>query len=89
MDMTRQTVSDHLLAYLNQHITLAELVNWAENTFIEDALTPEEDVDMLNDVLAYLAAADSAQFPLTWETYADFLSQLGVRVQGVALPDAG
>ncbi len=84
MTITRQTVSDKLLAYLNAHITLAELVDWAENTFIEDVLEPAEDVDMLNDVLSYLAAADTAQFPLTWDICADFLAKLGVKVQVVA-----
>lgn len=85
MTITRQTVSDKLLAYLNTHITLAELVDWAENTFIEDVLEPVEDVDMLNDVLSYLAAADTAQFPLTWDICADFLAKLGVKVQVVAM----
>ncbi|MFQ3646375.1 MAG: hypothetical protein SNJ54_06075 [Anaerolineae bacterium] len=85
MTITRQTVSDKLLAYLNAHITLAELVDWAENTFIEDVLEPVEDVDMLNDVLSYLAAADTAQFPLTWDICADFLAKLGVKVQVVAM----
>ena len=84
MVITRQTVSDKLLAYLNQHITLAELVNWAENTFIDDVLEPAEDVDVLNDILAYLAAADTAQFPLTWDICAEFLDKLGVKVQVIA-----
>lgn len=84
MTITRQTVSDKLLAYLNAHITLAELVDWAENTFIDDALEPAEDVDMLNDILGYLAAADTAQFPLTWDICARFLDKLGVKVQVIA-----
>ena len=84
MIITRQTVSDKLLAYLNRQITLAELVDWAENTFIDDVLQPDEDVDMLNDILLYLAAADTAQFPLTWDVCADFLEKLGVTVKVVA-----
>jgi hypothetical protein len=89
MTITRQTVSDKLLDYLNQHITLAELVDWAENTFIDDALEPAEDVDMLNDMLAYLAAADTAQFPLTWDICAGFLDNLGVKVQVIATHQTG
>lgn len=83
MVITRKTVRDNLLAYLNQQMTLAELVDWAENTFIDDVLEPAEDVEMLNDILAYLAAADTSQFPLTWEICAEFLSRLGVTVQVV------
>lgn len=83
MVITRQTVSEKLLAYLNQQISLAELVDWAENTFIDDVLSPDEDVEMLNDILSYLAAADTSQFPLTWELCAQFLDQLGLKVQVV------
>jgi hypothetical protein len=84
MVITRQTVSDQRLAYLNQRMTLAELVGWAENTFIDDVLEPAEDVDMPNDVLAYLAAADTAQFPLTWDICTDFLDKLGTKFQVIA-----
>jgi hypothetical protein len=84
MIITRQTVREKLLAYLNRQITLAELVDWAENTFIDDVLEPDEDVDMLNDILSYLAAADTAQFPLTWDICAGFLEELGVQVRVVA-----
>ena len=87
--MTRQIVSDQLLAYLNHEITLAELVDWAENTFIDDALEPAEDVAMLNDILAYLGAADTAQFPLTWDICADFLKKLGVKVHVIATNQTG
>jgi len=85
MAITQQIVSDKLLAYLNNELSLAELVDWAENTFIDDTLEPDEDVDMLNDILAYLAAADTAQFPLTWEVCTDFMQRLGKTVKVVAL----
>ena len=88
MGITRQTVSEKLLDYLNQRMTLAQLVDWAENTFIDDVLEPEANVDMLNDILAYLAAADSAQFPLTWDICAGFLDKLGVKVQVIVTREA-
>jgi hypothetical protein len=81
MMVTRHEVSQQLLAYLNHELSLAALVDWAENTFIDDALEPEQDIDMLNDILSYLAAADTAQFPLTWEICTDFLDRLGVPVK--------
>lgn len=79
--ITRSVVAEKLLAYLNRQIKLAQLVDWAENTFIDDTLEPESDVDMLNDILGYLAAADTEQFPLTWEKCRAFLDQLGVAVE--------
>lgn len=85
MVITRQVVIDQLLAYLNRETTLADLVDWAENTFIDDVLEPESDIDLLNNILAYLAAADTAQFPLIWEICADFMEKLGSPVRVVAI----
>ncbi|MEZ4658176.1 MAG: hypothetical protein R2911_11435 [Caldilineaceae bacterium] len=84
--ITRETLRDKLLAYLNGQMPLTTLVDWAENTFVDEELGPEEDVDMLNDILAYLAAADTAQFPLTWEISSQFLNRLGVSVKVLAMP---
>jgi len=81
MNISRETVSDQLLAYLNQELSLSELVNWAENTFIDDILTPDEDIPLLNDILMYLAGADTAYFPLTWEICAKFMGQLGTPIK--------
>lgn len=83
MVLTRQVVSEKLLAYLNHELSLEALVDWAENTFIDDVLEPDEDIDLLNDILIYLAAADTAQFPLTWEICSEFLDKLGVHVRVV------
>jgi hypothetical protein len=81
--ITRQTVSQKLLAYLNEEITLAELVDWAENCFIEDGFGPDEDIPVIRDVLMYLAAADTGAFPLTWGVCLDFMKQLGTPVKVV------
>lgn len=80
MLITRKTVGDKLLAYLNHEMTLAMLVDWAERTFMDDTLAPDSDVDLLNDVLMYIAAADTPQFPLTWEVCTDFMTRLGMAV---------
>ena len=86
--ITREILRDKLLTYLNGQISLATLVDWAESTFVDEELGPDEDVDMLNDILAYLAAADTAQFPLTWEIASGFLERLGVSVKVLAVPAA-
>lgn len=85
MVITREVVSEKLLAYLNHELSLEALVDWAENTFIDDVLEPEEDIDLLNDILMVLAAADTAQFPLTWEVCSTFLEKLGVHVRIVTV----
>jgi hypothetical protein len=81
MKINRNTLRKQKLTYLNQDISLAELVAWAEQSFVDGELEPEADIDLLNDILAYLAASDTAQFPLTWEICANFLHRLGVQVR--------
>ena len=81
--INRQKVSEKLLSYLNGALTLAELVDWAENCMVTGGFTPDEDIDMLNDILAYMAAADSPGFPLTWELIKEWLEHLGRPVQTV------
>lgn len=79
--ITRQTVSEKLLAYLTEQISLAVLVDWAENAMGEAEFAPDEDIDMLVDIVMYLAGADRPYFPLTWEICADFMRQLGAPVK--------
>ncbi len=89
MIITKQVVSEKLIAYLNNQITIAQLVDWAENTFIDDELVPDEDIDLLNDILMYLAGADTAYFPLTWDVLSDFFQQLGTHIQfSIVIPSA-
>lgn len=78
--ITRQTVRDQLLAYLNHQVTLAQLVDWAENVMNEDALDPS-DSDILSEVVARIGAADVEDFGLTWDDCYDFLSRLGYKAK--------
>ncbi len=81
--ITRETVRDQLLAYLNHQITLAQLVDWAENAMNEGALDPS-DAPVLSDVIARLGAADVDGFGLSWDDCYNFLSGLGYKVEVVA-----
>ncbi len=83
--IARQMISDQLLNYLNKQITLAELVNWAENCMVTGGFDPDEDVDMLVDIIMYLAAADTPPFPLTWDVCSEFMEQLGIPVKVVPI----
>jgi hypothetical protein len=78
--ITRETVRDQLQAYLNRRLTLAELVDWAENALQEGELDPR-DTPVLRDILAQLGLADVREFGLTWEECSDYLSQLGYQVE--------
>lgn len=78
--ITRQTVRDQLLAYLNHQVTLAQLVDWAENVMNEGTLDPG-DSDILSEVIARIGAADVEDFGLTWDDCYDFLSRLGYKAK--------
>lgn len=79
--ITRQIILERLDAYLNHQITLAELVDWAENALIEPDIPENENADLLMDVLMYLGAADTRGFPLTWDILSGFLDRLGGSVR--------
>jgi hypothetical protein len=81
--ITKHAVSEKLFAYLNEEITLAELVDWAENCFVIGGFGPDEDITVVRDIVAYLAAADTTAFPLTWDVCLDFMKQLGSPVKVV------
>ncbi len=79
--ITRTHLVERILAYLNEEIALAALVDWAENVVGLEDVGPDEDVDLLMDILMYLAAADSPAFPLGWDVSVEFLRRLGVSVR--------
>lgn len=83
---THQTILRQLIDYLNGQLTLAQLVDWAENTLIEPNIPEDEEVDTLMDILMYLGAADSKGFPLTWDILSNFVERLGGRLRVVMEP---
>ncbi len=78
--LTRQDVINKLLDYLNHRITLATLVDWAETVLIDTDIA-EADTVLLMDVLTYVGAADTPDFPLTWDILSKFLDRLGAPVR--------
>lgn len=81
--ITRQTVRDQVIAYLNHKITLSQLVDWAENAMNEGVLD-SRDAPILRDIIARIGVADVKNFGLTWDDCYSFLSQLGYKVQVMA-----
>jgi len=85
MIVTRELVHDQLLAYLNHGITLAQLVDWAEDALCEGELEHQYD-DLLRAIVAKIGLADVRQFGLSWDDCYDFLVQMGYRVEVEATP---
>ena len=64
--LTRKTVAQYLIDYLNHRITLTQLVDWAENAMIDPELeTGYEKVIM--QALGRIGVADVKTFGLLWE----------------------
>lgn len=76
MMITKQTVAEKIAAYLHHEITLAQLVDWAEQTMIDGELA-ERDAKTLSGVIARLGVADVRAFGLTWEDCEELLRQIG------------
>jgi len=85
MTITKQTVADKIAAYLHNEITLAQLVEWAENSLLDGAFA-SRDAKVLSAVIARLGLADVRAFGLTWEDCEHFLAQLGYTAQVEVMP---
>jgi cobyrinic acid a,c-diamide synthase len=85
MTITRQTVADKIAAYLHHEITLAQLVDWAEQSLM-DGEFDERDAKTISSVIARLGVADVRAFGLAWEDCEELLRKLGFfpRVEVVA-----
>ena len=78
--ITRHVVAAKLTDYLHHHLTLEELVEWAEQAMMEGEFD-ESDFEALRDIISRLGLADVKEFGLTWEDCEDFLSRLGYEVR--------
>jgi cobyrinic acid a,c-diamide synthase len=85
MTITKQTVADKIAAYLHHEITLAQLVDWAENAMMDGELA-ERDAKILSPVIARLGVADVRAFGLAWDDCEELLHKLGFspRIEVVA-----
>ena len=76
MVITKQTVADKIAAYLRHDISLAELVNWAEEAMMEGEFA-EQEMTAISNVVSRLGVADVRAFGLAWEDCEQLLRQLG------------
>ena len=80
MTITNQTVAEKIAAYLHHELTLAQLVDWAENAML-DGEFDESSAATLANVVSRLGVADLRAFGLTWEDCEAALQQLGYSAQ--------
>lgn len=86
MKVTRQGVTQKIIDYLGHRITLADLVDWAEQVMMEGDFE-ERDFETLRYVVSRLGLADVRAFGLTWDDCEDYLARLGYKVD-IAVTEA-
>ena len=84
---TREEVAHKLEDYIKHRLTLAQLVDWAEEVMQEGEFE-ERDFETLRDIVGHLGLADVRAFGLTWEDCASFLARLGYRVNVEVIPSS-
>ena len=83
--ITKQTVADKIGAYLRHEVSLAQLVDWAEQVMM-DGEFPEPEAAALAKVVARLGVADLRAFGLAWEDCEALLRELGYAAKVELVP---
>ena len=76
MTITKQVVAERIAAYLHHRITLAQLVDWAENALLEGKFD-EKDAEVIAAAVSRIGVADVRAFGLEWGDCEALLKQLG------------
>ena len=85
MIVTKEAVAQKLTAYLQQQVSLKDLVDWAERALMDGEFAGE-DVETVSDIVARLGLADVLAFGLTWEDCITYLRRLGYSATAIVEP---
>jgi hypothetical protein len=78
MRIEGRDVADKLTDYFDHRVSLAELVDWAEQAMMDGDFVGK-DWEKVRDIVARVGVADVRAFGLTWEDCERFLLGLGYR----------
>lgn len=76
MFVTKDILTDKLTKYLNNEISLDDLVDWAEKMLCEEDFD-KKSFELIRDILSRLGLADVKEFGLSWEDCREYLHRLG------------
>ena len=84
--ITKQTIANMILAYMQHQISLQKLIDWAENILMEGEFE-EMQADWLSKIVAKIGLANVSNFGLLWEDCEEIMEQLGytIKVEAMAL----
>jgi hypothetical protein len=80
MIVTRKTLAEMLIKYINRSIDLPSFISWAED-MMREAEFESGSFELIRDILARIGLADVREFGLTWDDCYDYLHKLGYNVK--------
>lgn len=78
--ITKKSLADMLIKYINRQIDLASLVNWSEDA-MREADFENSSFEIIRDIVARIGIADVKEFGLTWDDCYEYLHKLGYNVK--------
>lgn len=85
--VTKAVLLEKLYSFIRHETTLPELVDWAENWFVDGEVDLDDDVELISDIIFCLAGADTKLFPLTWDVLTEFVEKLGGKMPVIVEAD--
>ncbi len=82
--ITKKTIADKLLAYLQNRLPLADLVAWSEDALMNSSYEDDE-AHTIRNTLAQLGLADVKTFGLEWKDCETIMQRLGYKLGVKAL----
>ncbi|MBI5194933.1 MAG: hypothetical protein HZA10_01270 [Nitrospirae bacterium] len=80
MVLTKTSLADMLIKYINRKIDLLSLVDWAEE-MIRESDFENSSFELIREILARIGVADVREFGLTWDDCYNYLHKLGYDVK--------
>jgi hypothetical protein len=78
--ITKQHIAQQLLSYLNHQLTLAQLVDWAENAIMQGEIDAEVPKSIMQ-ILGRIGVADVKEFGMLWEDCESIMRELGYEIK--------
>ena len=82
--ITKKIIADKLLAYLQHHLPLEDLVNWAEQALMNSSYE-DDNSHTIRNTLSQLGLADVKAFGLEWKDCETIMEKLGFKLEVNAL----
>ena len=82
--ITKKIIAAKLLAYLQHHLSLADVVAWAEQALL-NADYKDDSSHTIRNILAQLGMADVKAFGLEWKDCESIMERLGFKLEVKAL----